>query len=365
MSRLQFGRPPKWGAFLIRKSDRLWTGRRIGPIACQRSVSTVPRPAMSAAFKDYYQILGVPRDASNADIKKAFRKLARTHHPDVAKDKKAAEEKFKEINEANEVLSDPEKRARYDQLGADWQHGAAGPRQPRHGGAADAGPEFNFGGTGFSDFFEQYFSGASRYGFPEGSFHGNAAPRDRRGNDIEGDILVSLEEIMEGAVRPISLQTTDPRTGRVTTQTFQVRIPAGVADGKRIRVPGQGEPGQGAAEAGDLYLRVRHAAHPDFHTEGHDLYHDLDLAPWEAVLGAEISVPTLDGAIKLRVPAGSENGQQLRVRGRGLPKGKGGGRGDFHAILNIQMPPAPADTAERELWEKLREVSKFNPRASA
>lgn len=324
---------------------------------------------MSAAFKDYYQTLGVARDASAADIKKAFRKLARQHHPDVATDKKAAEEKFKEINEANEVLSDPEKRKKYDELGADWQHGGAAQHhrqqhhhEPQGGTWQEAGPEFNFGGTGFSDFFEQYFSGASRYGFPEGAAAGRAGGA-RRGSDVEGDILVTLEEVMEGAVRPISLQMTNTRTGKVETHSFQVRIPAGVLDGKRIRVPGQGEPGAGDAAAGDLYLRVRHAAHPDFHTEGHDLYHDLDLAPWEAVLGTELHVPTLDGSIKLRVPPGSEDGQQLRVRGRGLPKGNDGGRGDYHAVINIRLP-SETTAEERELWEKLRSVSKFNPRTA-
>lgn len=314
---------------------------------------------MSAEFKDYYVTLGVPRDASTADIKKAFRKLARKHHPDVAKDKKSAEEKFKEINEANEVLSDPEKRKKYDQLGADWQN----PQQRRpQGPSPHPGQEFNFGGTGFSDFFEQYFSGASRYGFPETS----KAPgtRERRGSDIEGDILVTLEEAMHGAVRPISLQITNAATGKAETHSFQVRIPAGVTDGKRIRVPGQGEPGSGGATAGDLYLRVRHAAHPDFHTEGADLFHDLDLAPWEAVLGAELSVPTLDGSIKLRVPPASENGQQLRVRGRGLPKGKSGERGDYFAILGVHLP-VKVSNEERELWEKLRAASSFNPRNPA
>jgi len=311
---------------------------------------------MAVEFKDYYETLGVTRDASTADIKKAFRKLARIHHPDVAKDKKTAEAKFKEINEANEVLSDPEKRKKYDELGADWQNPHAG--RSAQGPTPGYDQEFNFGGTGFSDFFEQYFSGASRHGFP------GAAPgagRSRRGSDIEGDILVTLEEIMHGAVRPISLQTTDPRTGKTTTHSFQVRIPLGVTDGKRIRVAGQGEPGAGGAEPGDLYLRVRHAAHPDFHTEGHDLYYDLDIAPWEAVLGAELSVPTLDGTIKLRIPPGSESGQQLRVRGRGLPKGKTGERGDYHATLTIHLPGKITDE-EKALWEKLRAASTFNPR---
>jgi curved DNA-binding protein len=314
---------------------------------------------MSVEFKDYYATLGVPRDASSADIKKAFRKLAREFHPDVAKDKKAAEAKFKQINEAHEVLSDAEKRSKYDALGADWENPYAG-RSARSPYAGQA-PEFSFGGTGFSDFFEQYFSGGSRHGFP-GAAPGGA--RERRGGDIEGDILVTLEEVMQGAVRSITLQSTDPRTGRASTRSFQVRIPAGVIAGKRIRVPGQGEPGSGAAPAGDLFLRVRHAAHPDFHTEGHDLYYELDIAPWEAVLGADLSVPTLDGPIKLRIPAGSENGQQLRVRGRGLPTGKTGERGDFHATLTVHLP-SKIDAAERELWEQLRAGSSFKPRTPA
>ncbi len=316
---------------------------------------------MSVEFKDYYAILGVPRDAAAEDIKKAFRKLARKHHPDVAKDKKTAEEKFKEINEAYEVLGDPEKRTKYDQLGMDWQHGDT--RASQQQGPMPGTHEFNFGGTGFSDFFEQYFSGASRYGFPE-EFQSarQNGPRKHRGSDIEGDILVSLEEAMHGSVRPISLQMADPRTGKVETHTFQVRIPPGVTDGKRIRISGQGEPGSGGGEAGDLYLRVRHAAHPDFSTQGADVYHELEVAPWEAVLGADITVPTLDGSVKLRIPPHSENGQQFRVRGRGLPKGKTGERGDFHAVLSVQLPSKTTDE-ERALWENLRSVSHFHPRS--
>jgi curved DNA-binding protein len=313
---------------------------------------------MSVEFKDYYKTLGVSRDASTADIKKAFRKLARQHHPDVAKDKKSAEAKFKEINEANEVLSDSDKRKKYDELGADWQNPQARRGPSGYGSQQGYGQEFNFGGTGFSDFFEQYFSGASRNGHP-----GAASTQSRRGGDIEGDILVTLEEIMQGAIRSISLQTTNPQTGKSVTRTFQVRIPLGVTDGKRIRVPGQGETGLGGADAGDLYLRVRHAAHPDFHTEGHDLFYDLDLAPWEAVLGAELSVPTLDGAIKLRIPVGCENAQQLRVRGRGLPKGKTGERGDYYATITVQIPQKISEE-DRTIWEKLRETSSFNPRTS-
>lgn len=327
---------------------------------------------MPAQFQDYYATLGVSRDASEDEIKKAFRKLARQYHPDTAKDKVTAEAKFKEINEANEVLSDPEKRKKYDLLGADWEqggqaagwHGGAGAAAS---GAADSGQEFHFGGTGFSDFFEQYFSGGSRYGFAEG-FTGEAQPgagragRPRRGHDVEGDILVSLEEAMHGTQRPISLQTVNRQTGVVETHSFEVRIPPGATDGRRIRVPAQGEPGANGGAAGDLFLRVRHAAHPEFTTREADVYHELEVAPWEVVLGAEVMVPTLDGRIKLRIPPGSENDQNMRVRGRGLPKGKTGERGDFYVTLRVVLPNQINDQ-ERALWEGLRAGSTFNPRA--
>ena len=323
---------------------------------------------MPVEFKDYYATLGVARDASEDDIKKAFRKLARKYHPDVAKDKKTAEAKFKEINEANEVLSDPVKRKKYDQLGANWRDGDQGFQPPPgwQGGAGGGEHEFHFGGTGFSDFFEQFFSGGSRHGFPQHEYdtgQGRAAGRARRGSDIEGDILVTLEEAMHGTLRPISLQTANPQTRQLETHSFQVRIPPGATDGRRIRVPGQGEPGRGGGAAGDLYLRVRHAAHPDFQAREADVYHELDVAPWEAVLGAEIIVPTLDGSIKLRIPAGAENGQKMRVRGRGLPKGKTGERGDFFVIITVHLP-ATLNDEERALWEKLRSTSSFNPRNS-
>jgi curved DNA-binding protein len=329
---------------------------------------------MPVEFKDYYATLGVSRDASQDDIKKAFRKLARQYHPDVAKDKRGAEEKFKAVNEANEVLSDPVKRKKYDELGANWQdEGAHQPPPGRGGGRTRAGAgthgqEFHFGGTGFSDFFEQFFSGGSRYGFPEGAPGFGDEPeageaRARRGGDIEGDILVTLEEAMRGTVRPLSLQMVNPQTGEADTRSFQVRIPPGAIDGRRIRVPGQGEPGRGGGAAGDLFLRVRHAAHPDFQSREADIYHELSVAPWEAVLGAEVMVPTLDGTIKLRIPPGSEAGKQLRVRGRGLPKGKSAERGDFFVTLDVVLP-TNLNPEERALWEKLRSVSHFSPRAA-
>ena len=319
---------------------------------------------MPLDFKDYYTTLGVPRTATPDDIKKAFRKLARLYHPDVAKDKKGAEAKFKEINEANEVLSDPVKRKKYDELGANWEQGGI-PRPPPGGrGRTAQGPggprtEFHFGGTGFSDFFEQFFGGASRQGFP-GEERDPRAGRARRGEDIEGEILVTLEEAMAGTVRPISLQMTNPETGEAEVQTFQVRIPPGAIDGRRIRVPGRGEPGHGGGPAGDIYLKVRHAAHPEFHAEEADIYHELAVAPWDAVLGAEVVVPTLDGSIKLKIPAGTEQGRQLRVRARGLPKGKSGERGDFFVIIDIHLP-TKISAEERTQWEKLRSVSHFKP----
>ncbi len=328
---------------------------------------------MPVEFKDYYATLGVARDVSEADLKKAFRKLARQYHPDVAKDKKVAEEKFKAINEANEVLSDPAKRKKYDQLGANWRDEGRFQAPPgrtsgrARGTPGGSGQEFHFGGTGFSDFFEQFFSGGSRQGFPpeEPDLGRSRAAQERsarRGGDIEGDILVTLEEALTGMVRRISLKTVNPQTGEEEKHTFQVRIPPGAADGQRIRVAGHGEPGHGDAPAGDLYLRVRHAAHPNFHAREADLYHELEVAPWEAVLGAEIAVPTLDGSVRLRIPPGTEHGQQLRVRGRGLPKGKNGGRGDFHALVHVQLP-TKLTPEERGLWEKLRDTASFNPRA--
>ncbi|MGV3661996.1 MAG: DnaJ domain-containing protein, partial [Prosthecobacter sp.] len=247
---------------------------------------------MPAQFKDYYSTLGVAREATPEEIKKAFRKLARQYHPDTAKDKKVAEEKFKEINEAHEVLSDPEKRRKYDQLGSRWNEqgggfDTSGWHQAGGGGFGSAGgfgqggggQDFHFGGTGFSDFFEQFFGGGSRYGFPqdfEGDMPGGGAQgqaRARRGRDIEGDILVTLEEAMNGTLRPISLRSVNRQTGQAETHEFQVRIPPGATDGRRIRVPAQGEPGRSGGAPGDLYLRVRHAAHPDFTTREADLHH--------------------------------------------------------------------------------------------
>jgi len=182
------------------------------------------------------------------------------------------------------------------------------------------------------------------------------------GNDIEGDILVTLDEASKGSLRTISLQRINSRTGQAETHTFKVRIPAGVHEGQIIRVPGKGEEGTSGGPPGDLYLRVRLAAHPDFQARDANLYQELYLAPWEGVLGANVHVPTLDGSVNLRIPPGTNNGQKLRLRGRGLPRGQNGERGDLYVMVNVQLP-ARVNQEEKELWEKLSRVSGFNPRA--
>ncbi len=342
---------------------------------------------MPVEFKDYYKTLGVERTASSDDIRKAFRKLARLYHPDVAKDKKRAEEKFKEINEAYEVLGDADKRKKYDELGADWKNGGArapsggSPGSQSYSWRSGAGsPEgFEFGGTGFSDFFEQFFGGGGRFS-GRGGGGGFAEPQTERGQDVEGVIMVTLEEAASGSVRAISVRhntecptchgtgvqdrhacPTCGGAGQVSSShSYQVRIPAGVRDGKRLRIAGRGEPGAGGGPSGDLYLRVRLASHPDYRVEGGDLYHDLDLAPWEAALGASVSVPTLTGPVNIKIPAGAQNGQRLRVRGRGLPDGANAA-GDLYVVVRLQMP-REISPAEKSLWEQLARESKFHPR---
>lgn len=307
---------------------------------------------MAVQYKDYYQTLGVPRGASDADIKKSFRKLAREHHPDVAKDKKKAEEKFKEINEAYEVLSDPDKRRKYDELGANWKSGAEfrpppgfggfGGGQPFRGGRGAQGFDFEFGGTGFSDFFEQLFGSRMRgAGF---GHRGGFAAEEPGSRDIEGDIMVSLEEARRGSVRTVTVRHQN------RAESHQVKIPAGITEGQRLRIAGRGEAG------GDLYLRVRLARHPDFEVDRHNLVYELNLAPWEAALGAEISVPTLDGRVNIRIPAGTAGGKKLRVRSRGL-----GRDGDLIVVTRIVLPEKINET-QRKLWEQLARESHFHPR---
>jgi curved DNA-binding protein len=341
---------------------------------------------MSVQYKDYYAVLGVPRSASAAEIKKAFRKLAREYHPDVARDNKRAEDKFKEINEAYEVLGDPAKRQRYDQLGSNWKSGAefrpppggSGARRG-HPGAADF--EFNFGGTGFSDFFEQVFGARGGPARPSGFAGGFEEPDlSQRGADLESDLMVTLEEALHGSLRTVNVRHaveceacsgTGRRgqrpcgpcggSGRVhKSESYQVKVPAGVLPGQRLRLAGRGEAGARGGLPGDLFLRVRFAGHPDFEVEGHNLIYEAALAPWEAVLGTNLSVPTLEGRVNIKVPPGTQNGQKLRVRGRGLPQ-RAGGRGDILVVAVVQVPTQITDT-ERKLWEQLAAASRFQPR---
>lgn len=320
---------------------------------------------MGMQFKDYYQILGVAKTATKDEIKSAFRKLARKHHPDVVKPKERpeAETRFKEINEAYEVLNDPEKRQRYDSLGADWQRGGQAP--PRGGGGfgghgARGGhrggeEEFNFGGTGFSDFFEAFFGsrgGQAQGGNPfaggGGGFGG--VPTSQRGSDVEADLMVPLSEALQGAKRQISFQR---RGGEV--KTYGVTIPPGVREGQRIRLGGQGEAGVRGGKAGDLYLIVRLERHPDFRLDGADLIHELELPVWEAVLGTTATVPTMEGKARLKIPAGSQPGQRFRMKGRGMPTGTGE-RGNLYVALTITLPKS-LTPEQHACWEKLAEVS--------
>src|SRR5438094_6749324 len=317
---------------------------------------------MPVQFRDYYETLGVPKTATEDEIRTAFRKLARKHHPDVAKDKKAAEEKFKEINEAYEVLSDPEKRKKYDQLGAGWnqpggfqpppgweaQQPGGGFQQWQWGGGENGGVEFEFGGTGFSDFFEAFFGGGrGRSAF--GGF-GQRGTMAERGSDVEADIMVTLEEALHGSTRQVSLR----RAGSKKTETYQVKIPRGVREGQRIRLAGQGEAGERGGKSGDLFLRVRLARHPDFSVEGSDLVHEVKIAPWQATLGDQLIVPTLEGSARLKLPPGRQGGQRFRLRGRGLP-GVSGQRGDLYVVAQISVPKKLSER-EREIWEQLAQL---------
>jgi len=328
-------------------------------------------------YKDYYKIVGVDRDASQEEIKRAYRKLARQYHPDVS-DEPDAEERFQELQEAYEVLKDPEKRAAYDSLGQHGQQGAAG--QPPPGWEQ----EFNFTGGGFtgsddaafSDFFESLFGrgfrgargsrgphgpgagvGAGGFGgFNDfGGFHG-------RGQDHFARVEITLEEAYQGGRHPVTLQSpsVDPHGGVQGQQrTLNVRIPAGVTEGQQIRLTGQGGQGVGEGGSGDLYLEVHIKAHPLFRHEGCDVYLDLPLAPWEAALGTQVSVPTLGGEVETKIPAGARSGQRLRLKGRGLP---GVSPGDQYLQLQI-VAPKPRTEAQRRLYEQMRDQMDFDPRS--
>jgi curved DNA-binding protein len=300
-------------------------------------------------FKDYYEVMGVARDASPEDVKRAYRRLARKYHPDVSKEKDA-EERFKEVGEAYEVLRDPEKRAAYDQLGR-YQSGQEFRPPPDW--------EARFGPGGLDDVLDlgdlfAHFSGGRR---GRGGF---AMP----GQDYEVTARISLEDAYRGT--ELALDLTAPEVGangvmRRVPRTVQVRVPKGTTDGQRLRVPGKGGPGINGGQAGNLYLNIALDPHPLFRVSGHDLYLELPVTPWEAVLGAQIEVPTLEGRIAVTVKPGAKAGQKLRVPGRGLPLPRGGA-GDFYCVLSITVPAAPSER-EKTLYQELAGISDFDPRA--
>lgn len=300
---------------------------------------------MSVGFKDYYEVLGVPRDASPEDIRRAYRKLARQYHPDINRETDA-EERFKEVGEAYEVLSDPDKRERYDRLGDPRSAGAQGPDMADFGdlfggGGFGSDVRVDFGEGGFSDFFQSLFG--------EGPGMADGGPL--RGRDREAVLDLSFEEALQGGRRRLSLDDEG---------SFEVNIPAGVREGQRIRIAGKGAAGRRGGPAGDLYLLVRLRPHGRFRREGDDLQVDLRVAPWEAALGARVPVPTLTGTAQVRVPAGSSSGRRLRLRGRGLPT-RDGGRGNLYATVQVVVPKQMSDE-QRDLFEKLAAVSDFDPR---
>ncbi|HEB99241.1 MAG TPA: J domain-containing protein [Thiotrichales bacterium] len=312
-------------------------------------------------FKDYYEILGVPRDASQDDIKRAYRKLARKYHPDVS-DEADAEERFKEVNEAYEVLKDPEKRAAYDQLGSRWQAGQEFTPPPDW----DAGFEFSGGGfteadaRHFSDFFESLFGARGPFGGRREYHYRANAPV--KGEDHHAKILIRLEDAYHGTTRAITLKAPElDETGhvRLKPRTLNVKIPRGVTAGQRIRLAGQGGPGYNGGPNGDLYLEVEFETHPLYEVDGRDIYMELPVAPWEAALGATVPVPTLGGQVELKIPPGSQSGQKLRLKGRGLP---GREPGDQYVTLKIVTPPA-RDERARELYRRMAAEMPFNPRS--
>jgi curved DNA-binding protein len=310
-------------------------------------------------YRDYYQILGVARDASTEDIKKAYRRLARKYHPDVSKESRA-EEQFKEVSEAYEVLHDPEKRAAYDQLGGNWQAGQEFRPPPgwQGGSRARPGPE-GFSGRDFSDFFESMFGGApGAAGFASARSHSS----QRTGQNQTVPLDISLEEAYHGGTRTLQLQTPDRNASGQTitrTRSLNVKIPAGVINGQKIRLSGQGNPGSGGGANGDLLLELKIQPHPLYSAKDRDLTVELPLTPWEAALGGKVEVPTLGGSVTINIPANARNGQKLRLRERGLP---GQPPGDQLVVLRIVNPPVETEAA-RALFERMAQELPFDPRA--
>lgn len=334
---------------------------------------------MAVKFQDYYETIGVSRTATHDEIQRAYRKLARKYHPDVNKEK-SAEAQFKKVTEAYEVLSDPEKRKKYNELGENWKAGQEFTPPPgweqqfrrgRPGAGAGAGngggQQFHFEGGDFSDFFESFFGGAARGpgGGGRGGFdfeemmggRGGGRTAARQGQDVEADIMITLEEAYRGTSRQLTLRSPDGKS-----KTLSIKVPPGTIGGATIRAAGQGSPGFGGAPAGDLLLHVRLAEDPWYKVDGRNLTVPVHVAPWEAALGAKVTVRTLDGDLTVTIPPGSQSGQKLRIKGKGLP-GRGSAEpGDLFAQVKIVVPKVLTER-ERELFEELKKESKFDPRA--
>jgi curved DNA-binding protein len=318
-------------------------------------------------YKDYYQTLGVERTASQDEIKRAYRKMARKYHPDVSKEPKA-EEKFKEVQEAHEVLKNAEKRAAYDQLGANWKSGQDFRPPPdwdkgfehsaqHHGkeGTQFDGSQFN--DPRFSDFFASMFGAQSQFG--GGTHQGQAS-----GQDHVARIDIDLEDAYRGGSHTIELKSPElTADGHVVVKPRKLRvtIPAGVIEGQQIRLAGQGSPSMSGGRAGDLYLEVSFRPHAVYSVQGRDLTMTLPLAPWEAALGASVTVPTLGGSVEMRIPANAKAGQKMRLKGRGLP-GPNNSAGDQYILLKIVLPPSDSPRA-RELYQQMQQELAFDPRA--
>ena len=308
-------------------------------------------------FKDYYETLGVQKDASQNEIKRAYKKLARKYHPDVSKEADA-EIRFKALGEAYQVLKDPEKRAAYDQLGSNYQAGQDFNPPPNW----DAGFEFNggdsTGGADYSDFFESIFG--QGFGSAQGGSQQHAY--NARGEDHHAKVLIDLEDAYLGATRSVTLQSPEiDSSGHVINKqrTLKVKIPKGVKQGQHIRLNGQGSPGMGSATAGDLYLIIEFKPHSIYRVDGKDVYLDLPLAPWEAALGASVKVPTPAGPVDMKIAADTPSGRKLRLKARGIPSKE---PGDLYVITQITLPPADSDTAKM-LYQKMQEELAYNPRS--
>lgn len=308
-------------------------------------------------YKDYYKIMGLERGATQDDIKRAYRKLARKYHPDVSKEPDA-ESRFKEVGEAYEVLKDPEKRAAYDNLGSGWRPGEEFRPPPNW----DSGFEFSGGGFraddlgGFSDFFSELFGGPGAPGQ-----HGHRTHFDARGQDHHAKVEIDLEDAFRGVTRSISLQT--PVIGKdghlqVKPRTLNIKIPKGIREGQQIRLAGQGSPGMGQGPQGDLYLEVHFRKHPLYRVDDRDLYLQLPVAPWEAALGATVQTPTPAGKVDLKIPPGSSSGKKLRLKGRGIP---GDPAGDFYVTLSVVVPSADTEEA-KQIYRDMADRLAFDPR---